>query len=192
MVRDSRSGISGRCLTPRRPRWQSHWEIIWPVFILHTSSQNSDHVMVATNDFEISAAMKQLNKDTDICPVITLQLQDITDPKEPGLYLMVASFVGTVAVFKITRNNKRLRVPRGLMTLCTQVIVLGWEVEHSMKLFGIKEVKAAVDSKPVDKMCLNHDRFPYAAPRGLPYDYYLVSQLMYGHHVWRSYQGAIP
>ena len=35
-----------------------------PAFILPQES----HVMVATNDWEISEAVQQLDKDTDICP----------------------------------------------------------------------------------------------------------------------------
>ena len=99
------------------------------------------------------------------------------------MMVVVGSFQGTVAIFRLNQLSRDgTRLPAGLRLLCAQVIVLGWGVQESLRQLGLKEVKAAVEMADVDALTFKHHRLPYAVPRALPYDYFLLSQLMYGHH----------
>ena len=142
------------------------------------------NIMVATKDTEASAAMKQLNQDTDTCPIISLQMCDRNQDGEVVLIVVASTYLGTVAVFEVPRIGvgQRARLPKGLALLCTQVIVIGWEIHHTLKTLKIKEVKAAVEASSLDELCITHARFPYSLPRDLPYDNYLLNQLIYGHY----------
>ena len=149
-----------------------------PAYILPQES----HVMVATSEQEIAEAVRQLDKDTDLCPIIGLQVER-DDPSQAYL-VSVSTFQGTVAVFTVPfpKVGKNPRMPRRLVVLCGQVVTLGWQIHQSLASLGVGAVKAAVEISTLDELCMTHACFPYTLPRDLPYDNYLLSQLLYGHH----------
>ena len=151
---------------------------LYPAYTLPQES----HIMVATSDWEIAEAVRQLDKDTDVCPIVGLQVEK--DDSSQAYIVGFSTFQGTVAVFTVPypRAGRKARLPRKLVILCSQVVVLGWDVNQSLASLGVGTVKAAVATGELDQMCITHARFPYKIPRDLPYDHYLINQLVYGHH----------
>ena len=111
-------------------------------------------------------------------------LQVENDEPSQAYLVSASTFQGTVAVFTVPypKVGRKARIPRRLMTLCSQVVTMGWDIHKSLSLLGVGNVKAAVETSTLDEFCMTHACFPYALPRDLPYDNYLLNQLLYGHH----------